>query len=78
MESTRSTEGTLENNESTASSGEGHREAWKKVADLREQLDGADAVKRRVRGFILANPGQALAISAGIGFLLGFVVLRPR
>ena len=68
----------MENSESASATGEARREAWKRVADMREKLEGPEAIKRRLRGFVLANPGQAVAISVGIGFLLGFVVLRRR
>lgn len=57
---------------------DGKKEAWRKVADIRERLDGTELIERRLRGFVLANPGQALVISAGIGFLLGFLILPRR
>lgn len=68
----------MDNPETTASSTGEHRDAWKKVADIREHMEGSEAFERRMRGFILANPGQAIALSLGVGFLLGFVVLRRR
>gem|GEM_PF-2688034 len=68
----------MEDSESSTPAPEVRRETWKRVADMRERLEGAEAVRRRLRGFVLANPGQAVSISIGIGFLLGFVILRRR
>jgi ElaB/YqjD/DUF883 family membrane-anchored ribosome-binding protein len=45
---------------------------------VREQVEDADfgAMMDQVRGYVRSNPGKALLISVGVGFLVGLLLRR--
>jgi len=45
---------------------------------VREKLDDVDfgAVTDQVRSYVRSNPGKALLISVGVGFLIGLLLRR--
>ena len=45
---------------------------------VREQVEDADfgAMMDQVRGYVRSNPGKALLISVGVGFLIGLLLRR--
>jgi ElaB/YqjD/DUF883 family membrane-anchored ribosome-binding protein len=47
---------------------------------VREQVEDADfgAMLDQVRGYVRSNPGKALLISVGVGFLLGLLLRRDE
>ena len=49
-----------------------------KYAAVREKVDEVDfnAVTDQVRSYVRSNPGKALLISVGVGFLIGLLLRR--
>jgi ElaB/YqjD/DUF883 family membrane-anchored ribosome-binding protein len=47
---------------------------------VREQVEDADfgAMLDQVRGYVRSNPGKALLISVGVGFLVGLLLRRDE
>jgi ElaB/YqjD/DUF883 family membrane-anchored ribosome-binding protein len=47
---------------------------------VREQVEDADfgAMMDQVRGYVRSNPGKALLISVGVGFLVGLLLRRSE
>ena len=45
---------------------------------VREKVDDVDfgAVSDQVRSYVRSNPGKALLISVGVGFLIGLMLRR--
>ncbi|MEA2488878.1 MAG: C-terminal glycine zipper region [Acidobacteriota bacterium] len=62
--------------------GEKYGAASEKVRDgynsMRERVDDVDvgAVTDQVRTYVKSNPGKALLISVGVGFLIGLLLRR--
>lgn len=62
--------------------GEKYQEASGKVRDgynsMREKVDDVDfgAITDQVRSYVRSNPGKALLISVGVGFLIGLLLRR--
>lgn len=62
--------------------GEKYQEASGKVRDgynsVREKVDDVDfgAITDQVRSYVRSNPGKALLISVGVGFLIGLLLRR--
>ncbi len=49
-----------------------------KYNDVRERVDDVDfgAITDQVRSYVRSNPGKALLISVGVGFLIGLLLRR--
>ena len=49
-----------------------------KYNEVRERMDDVDfgAITDQVRGYVRSNPGKALLISVGVGFLIGLLLRR--
>ena len=49
-----------------------------KIGEVRQKVEEVDfdTVKEQATDYVRSNPVQALAISVGIGFLIGFLVRR--
>lgn len=62
--------------------GEKYQEASGKVRDgynsVREKVEDVDfgAITDQVRSYVRSNPGKALLISVGVGFLIGLLLRR--
>lgn len=62
--------------------GEKYQEASGKVRDgynsMREKVEDVDfgAITDQVRSYVRSNPGKALLVSVGVGFLIGLLLRR--
>ena len=70
-----------ENNQSTDEGGEGRFGRAKefvgsKYNEMREKVEDVDlgAVTDQVRSYVRSNPGKALLISIGVGFVIGILL----
>jgi ElaB/YqjD/DUF883 family membrane-anchored ribosome-binding protein len=47
-----------------------------KVAEIKQRVDGieVDDVVEQARDYVRSNPGKALLISIGVGFVIGLLV----
>ena len=50
--------------------------AREKVADIKQRVDGieVDDVVEQMRDYVRSNPGKALLISIGVGFVIGLLM----
>lgn len=51
------------------------RDGYKSVREKVEDVD-FDAISDQVRSYVRSNPGKALLISVGVGFLVGLLLRR--
>lgn len=47
-----------------------------KVADMKQRVDGieVDDVVEQMRDYVRSNPGKALLVSIGVGFVIGLLI----
>lgn len=53
------------------------RDGYQKVRERVEEVDFA-AISDQVRTYVRSNPGKALLISVGVGFLVGLLLRRDE
>lgn len=75
-ENTRSTETESDEAESGSRFGRAKEYMGSKYNEMRERVDDVDfgAVTDQVRSYVRSNPGKALLISIGVGFVIGLLL----
>lgn len=64
-------------NEKYSAASEATRDAYNRVKEKVDDVD-FEAVTDQVRSYVRSNPGKALLISLGIGFLVGLMLRRDE
>jgi len=62
-------------NEKYSAASDAVRNQYNRVREKVEDVDFG-AITDQVRGYVRSNPGKALLISVGVGFLVGLLLLR--
>lgn len=75
-EDTRDTAGTEETESETGRFGRAREFVGSKYNAVREKVEDVDfgAITDQVRSYVRSNPGKALLISVGVGFLIGLLL----
>ena len=64
-------------NEKYAAASDAVRDQYNRVREKVEDVD-FEAITDQVRSYVRSNPGKALLISVGVGFLLGLLLRRSE
>ncbi len=64
-------------NEKYSAASDAVRDQYNRVREKVEDVD-FEAITDQVRSYVRSNPGKALLISVGVGFLLGLLLRRSE